>query len=275
MQISTRHGDHEPAVRAAVRNHTSWMTAQAEAAGGGPRSHGSLRWVVSADGGSASLPFPTRSPATTPTRCSPTAVLATSGASAAGRAGWTRSGRSRRSSSRVGSNGGGARTGWRSTSARCPGSTTTASGSGPGRSATRGRRTRRGPGRRSCISPTARRGSTTSAWSRACSAAGWAGRSPSPRWTRRGAQEPRWRPSTRRRMGSGCTAPWAPGRSGTGRRSGSTATGSRLRCRRARRRGRGGGARGDAGLRVTRDAGRPAAGQRHGARARRAGGGAP
>ena len=51
-------GTHEPAVRAAVRNHTSWMTAQAEAGGGGPRSHGSLRWIVSADGGSASLPFP-------------------------------------------------------------------------------------------------------------------------------------------------------------------------------------------------------------------------
>ena len=51
-------GTHEPAVRSAVRNHTSWMTAQAEAGGGGPRSHGSLRWIVSADGGSASLPFP-------------------------------------------------------------------------------------------------------------------------------------------------------------------------------------------------------------------------
>ena len=46
------------AIRSAARNHTSWMTARAEAAGGGVREHGSLRWIVSAAGEGASLPFP-------------------------------------------------------------------------------------------------------------------------------------------------------------------------------------------------------------------------
>ena len=51
-------GENEAAVRAAARNHTSWMAAQAEPGGGGPREHGALRWIVSGPGGGASLPFP-------------------------------------------------------------------------------------------------------------------------------------------------------------------------------------------------------------------------
>ena len=64
--------------------------------------------------------------------------------------------------------------------------------------------------------------------------------------------------------GSGCAAPSARGRRGTGRRSGSTATARGSGAAGARRRGRGGGAGGDARLRVVRGAGRPGAGQRHG-----------
>ncbi len=51
-------GENDSAIRAAVRNHTSWMTAQAEAAGGGVMVHGGLRWIVSGPGRGASLPFP-------------------------------------------------------------------------------------------------------------------------------------------------------------------------------------------------------------------------
>jgi ribosomal protein S18 acetylase RimI-like enzyme len=51
-------GENEAAISAAVRNHTSWMTAQAESVGGGRRAHGALGWIVSARGGGASLPFP-------------------------------------------------------------------------------------------------------------------------------------------------------------------------------------------------------------------------
>jgi ribosomal protein S18 acetylase RimI-like enzyme len=53
-------GEIEPLIRSAARNHTSWMTARAQAAGGGVRAHGALRWVVGGTDDEASLPFPTR-----------------------------------------------------------------------------------------------------------------------------------------------------------------------------------------------------------------------
>ncbi len=63
-------GENEAAVRAAARNHTSWMAAQAEPGGGGPREHGALRWIVSGPGGGASLPFPDAvAPADADARC--------------------------------------------------------------------------------------------------------------------------------------------------------------------------------------------------------------
>lgn len=49
--------DRERLIRAAARNHASWMTAQTVAAGGAARRHGSLRWL-GRPGGHATLAFP-------------------------------------------------------------------------------------------------------------------------------------------------------------------------------------------------------------------------
>jgi ribosomal protein S18 acetylase RimI-like enzyme len=49
-------GPSDVLIRAAVRNHTSWMTARGVAV----RSRGALRWIVGAAGEEASLPFPDR-----------------------------------------------------------------------------------------------------------------------------------------------------------------------------------------------------------------------
>ena len=151
-------------------------------------------------------------------------------ASGAGRRAWTRSARSPRCSSRAGSNGAGARTGWRSTSTRCHGSTTTASGSSRGplpRHVAR-RRARRRPGDRPLAGGEAglydvgvEPGTRRSGLGRALTVAA----------LRRGARARARRVATvnatedgraavpRRRR----AARWA-----TGRRSGSTATASRL-----------------------------------------------
>jgi GNAT superfamily N-acetyltransferase len=49
--------DRELLIRAAARNHTSWMTAQTLALGGAARRHGALRWL-GGPGGHATLAFP-------------------------------------------------------------------------------------------------------------------------------------------------------------------------------------------------------------------------
>jgi predicted N-acetyltransferase YhbS len=49
--------DRELLIRAAARNHTSWMTAQALATGGAVERHGALRWL-GGPGGHATLAFP-------------------------------------------------------------------------------------------------------------------------------------------------------------------------------------------------------------------------
>lgn len=49
--------DRELLIRAAARNHTSWMTAQTLAIGGAARRHGALRWL-GGPGGHATLAFP-------------------------------------------------------------------------------------------------------------------------------------------------------------------------------------------------------------------------
>jgi GNAT superfamily N-acetyltransferase len=49
--------DRELLIRAAARNHTSWMTAQTLATGGGVERHGALRWL-GGPGGHATLAFP-------------------------------------------------------------------------------------------------------------------------------------------------------------------------------------------------------------------------
>jgi ribosomal protein S18 acetylase RimI-like enzyme len=56
VQISTSMSPPDALIRAAVRNHTSWMTARGVAV----RTHGALRWIVGAAGEEASLPFPDR-----------------------------------------------------------------------------------------------------------------------------------------------------------------------------------------------------------------------
>ena len=53
--------ERELLIRAAARNHTSWMTAEALAAGGTVERQGSLRWL-GGRGGHATLPFPRRLP---------------------------------------------------------------------------------------------------------------------------------------------------------------------------------------------------------------------
>jgi GNAT superfamily N-acetyltransferase len=49
--------DRELLIRAAARNHTSWMTAQTLATGGAVERHGALRWL-GGPGGHATLAFP-------------------------------------------------------------------------------------------------------------------------------------------------------------------------------------------------------------------------
>jgi hypothetical protein len=51
--------ERELLIRAAARNHTSWMTAATLAAGGAVERHGSLRWL-GGRGGHATLAFPRR-----------------------------------------------------------------------------------------------------------------------------------------------------------------------------------------------------------------------
>jgi len=53
--------DSEHLIRAAARNHTSWMTAQTLVTGGAVERHGALRWLGSR-GGHATLAFPRRLP---------------------------------------------------------------------------------------------------------------------------------------------------------------------------------------------------------------------
>jgi len=53
--------DRERLIRAAARNHVSWMKAQTLAGGGGTERHGALRWLAG-PGGHATLAFPRHAP---------------------------------------------------------------------------------------------------------------------------------------------------------------------------------------------------------------------